>query len=194
MAPDNDRMTEEDLAIATDAVERGVAEDESKVETTFRTSAGVLIRVLPVQEHLMHKVYDQIVVPDPPLVEMKQGSKTIMVENEDDPMYVRARRKAFAQMGEASLRITLLRGLEIIELAANMASYAEDTNWIEELEAMGIEPPPVNKGTARYIEWLRMRVFPSTSDMESLAKIQQRMSGLDAKEVEKIMDSFRSSN
>jgi hypothetical protein len=183
--------SQEEKAI-TAAVE-GVAETEqATVQDVFvTTSSGAVIRAKPVPESLIQRAYSQYPASEPPMVEIKQGAKAYLQPNYDDPGYLRQNSRRAMQIGEVILRLQMLYGLEIVSLPPTMSPFEEDTTWVEELEAAGLEVPPESKPVARRLEWIRLRILPTNGDIAALSRAENVLFGISEADVQAAMELFR---
>lgn len=183
-------MTEQDFQeqdAASNAAAATVAE-EAEGDGTLVTSTGVKVLPKELPSTLVQRIWAQYPPPKPPMVEMKDGGNVWMAANPMDPDYLEAKSQRVIQAGEATMKLTLLKALDIVELPEGMASYEKDTEWIEEAEAIGL-PVPDDK-TGRYIEWLRWRVMPTGTDYERINNACMRLAGVTEAEVAAAMDRF----
>jgi len=157
---------------------------------TFVTSTGAVIEAIEPPDNIMQRVLAQFPERDPPIVTITQGSKTWKEPNANDPDYVRKRRRRMVLLGEAVLKVNMFRGMVILELPKDQPKYEDDTEWIEEYEAIGLDVPGKEQKTARYLEWLRYRILPSAMDMEGLRKAGNRLEGIKEEDVEAAMATF----
>ena len=157
---------------------------------TFVTSTGAVIEAIEPPDNIMQRVLAQFPERDPPIVTITQGSKTWKEPNANDPDYVRKRRRRMVLLGEAVLKVNMFKGMVILELPKDQSKYEDDTEWIEEYEAIGLDVPGKEQKTARYLEWLRYRILPSAMDMEGLRKAGSRLEGISEEDIEAAAAKF----
>ncbi len=157
---------------------------------TFVTSTGAVIEAIEPPDNIMQRVLAQFPERDPPIITVVQGAKTWKEPNANDPDYIRKRRRRMVLLGEAVLKVNMFRGMVILELPKDQPKYEDDTEWIEEYEAIGLDVPDKKQKTARYLEWLRYRILPSAMDMEGLRKAGNRLEGIKEEDVEAAMATF----
>jgi hypothetical protein len=157
---------------------------------TYVTSSGAVIEAIMPPGNMMHRVLSQFPDPEPPMVEIKSGGKKWMEANVNDPVYITKRRRRMVLLGEAMMKLNMFKGMRIVQLPKGVPPYEEDDTWVEEYEAIGIEAPAESEMSARYIEWLRYRILPSSVDMDELRKASNRLQGIKEEDIEADMAQF----
>jgi len=190
MADEKDRAlsaeAEEEATLAAEAAANSTPDAE---DMTFMTSTGVLVRALPLMDNMIQRIYAQLPEPDPPVVETTQGSKTIRVVNDSDPTYKRQLMQWTMQVSEALMKLSLLKGMEILELPPDIVPYEDDDEWEDELSAFGLKPPEGK--AARYLEWVRYRILPQQADTDKLQERATMLAGISKEELEAEISRFR---
>jgi len=187
---------EEEQAIA-DGVDRALAdatpENPKPDDLIFKTSTGAMVRPEVVDELIVQKIYAQFPEPDPPIVMIKQGSKTYPQENREDPTYQMSILRALVLRGEAMLKLYMLRFSTILELPDGVEEYndSDDAAWIEEYEAYGFILPKTK--TARHLEWMRFHIYPRSSDMTRLQERAGLLAGVTEEDVAEELARFQNS-
>jgi hypothetical protein len=153
-----------------------------------RTSTGALLRPKKLPDLLVQQLWSRFPIPQPPTVEVRGHGKTWREPNPDDPTYRRALQQRTLDVGEAMLRLTLLRGVEVVELPANVLPYEQDTEWLEDMEYLGVTLPESKAG--RYVEWLRYRVVVTNEDFIALQRACTRLAGVTEEDVQAATELF----
>jgi len=190
MAEADGPLSEAETAAVAQAVEAAVAAAEAaRPDGTIVLSSGAVVRPLEVPDALIQKLWMQFPEPSPPQVTITEGSKTWKQANPDDPDYQRALQRRTLQIGEGMFRIMAIKAMEIVALPPGVDPYAEDMVWADELEALGFEVPAV--GLSRYLEWLRDRILPRSSDLDALQSACMALAGISEEEVDAAVARFQ---
>jgi hypothetical protein len=142
---------------------------------------------------MMQHLYSTMPTPKPPVVTIKNktpGGKDWEEENPSDPDYIDRKKEHVAKLFEASIRLMILKSLEIVSLPPDILPFEEDTAWLEEMEYIGMDMRNASR-TARWVEWVRYRVLVTGSDLEKFQDISNKLSSVDEKDVEATMETFR---
>jgi hypothetical protein len=186
---------EQDIA---DGIDRALAdplpEEPTPQDLIFVTSTGAKIQPEPTDENVVRKIFAEFPEPDPPIITVKDGSREYDQENRDDPTYLDARIRTLTLRGEAMLKVYMLRCATILELPEGVKpfSHAKNAPWVEEYEAYGFSLPETK--TARKLEWLRMKIFPRSDDLQKLQDRSNLLSGVREEDIAETLASFRDSS
>lgn len=142
---------------------------------------GAKVRIKPIPAVILQLLQTEHPEPEVPISIVQMGGKDVPVPNPDSPAYRRALDQHRLEMGDATLKLMLLRGVEILELAPHMRSYEEDDTWEEELELVGITVP--KKALARKVQWLRYRILGYVQDFERIQEACWRLGGVSKEEI-----------
>lgn len=180
-------MTDEKTAEA--AAANAVQEAEKEENMIITLSNGVKVRVKPLPDLLLRKLYTQYEAPEPPEVEVTSGGKTWTEPNPDDPAYQDAMRRYTMNIANGVVNLHLLKGFDIIETPDDIPEYEEDDTWEDELAAIGIDIPdnPLQKRLA----WIEYRIVASNSDMDKIQEASQKLSGVTEEDVAAAQEQFR---
>ena len=174
--PDEQRVAE--------VLER-VDEAEKKVlgspEQELTLSNGARVRVTPIPSMILQLLASQHPEPTVPIVEATVGGKIQKVPNPDAPAYRRALEQHQLEMGDATFKLMLLKGVEILEYPPDVPKYEEDTTWVEELNFLGIAVP--EEPLARKILWLRYQVLGRSQDFKAVQDTCWELGGIFEKEI-----------
>lgn len=165
-----------------------VAVEGEEIIDTFVTSTGYKLKISKMHETLVQRLWSQFPPVQPPEVEVTSRGKTWKEVNYDDPNYAEARTRRLLDFGEAFLRLILLKSVKIEEYPENAVPFEEDTEWIDEMEFIGLSVP--EKTTARYVEWMRYRVVTTSTDVDVIQDIATKLSGVTEEGVKQAMDRF----
>lgn len=191
MTEDLTQKQQDELAQNIEDVVRENDVDEEKTRF-LTTTTGAKIEILTPPDRLIQALWRKYPEPRVPMIERKDGSRTALEPNPDDPEYIRAVNDRTLLINDGVERITLLKGIRILELPPDVPAFENDEEFAEEFEdLMGY--PPATQRTARYLEWLSYRILPASSDMLDIQRVAFEIIGVDAEDVAAAEDSFRSS-
>jgi len=163
--------------------------EESPEKGLIVMSTGAVLRPLRLPDLIMQRLWAEHPTPKPPMVEVESGGKKWMEANPDDPAYQETLDQRNLELGEALLRLMLLKGMHIEVLPLGVPVYEEDDEWVEEFETLGAVIPTTK--TARWLEWVRYRVLPTSADLAKLQEACSRLSGVSEEEIQAAMERFR---
>ncbi len=188
----NEELTQEQNDVLNQNIEEVIQDTEqaSEGEHTVRTSTGALLRVSSPPDRLIQALWRKYPEPRVPMIERKDGTKTTLEPNPDDPAYLQAREERVWLVNDGIERITFLKGVEIVELPEGVPPFDKDDGWADEYEDLLGYPPP-EKRTARYMEWLNYRIVPNSADMNLITEVIRELSGVDEEDIEAAEESFR---
>lgn len=170
-------------------VERTLEEGVDKDPTIVTLSSGVVVKAKTVPDNLVLKFREKNPAPEPPMIEVNAGGKTWEEANPDDPAYLKALEEYHSKIGLAMIDMILLIGMKIMEVPDDFVPYEEDDQWELELEALGLDVP--EKPVSKKIEWLRLRVAPSTNDINKITKAYNKAAGISEEEIAAAAEQFR---
>lgn len=174
---------------ATEAASAAVEDSEKEADNTLTLSNGVKVRVKPLPDLLMRKLYSKFDPPEPPEVEVESGGKTWTEPNYNDPNYENAMRKYTMNLADGIANLILLKGFDIISKPDHIPDYEDDDTWVEELEAVGLDVP--EKPLERKLAWMEYRIVATNNDLDAIQEASQRLSGISEEDVEEAQERFR---
>ena len=145
-------------------------------------SNGGKVRLRPLPGMILQVLSREHPEPEVPITEAQVGGKTQRVPNPDDPAYHRALEQHRLEMGDATLKLILLKSMEILEYPPGVPKYEEDTEeWIAELTFMGITVP--DEPMIRKHIWLQYKILGVLGDFSRVHDICQELGGISEKEI-----------
>lgn len=178
------------MSDVTTLVVETVEEAESQeVNTRLVLSNGAVVRVRPLPSHILMKLYQKYPEPKPPIVEVETQGKKIRESNPSDPTYLAALESRTEVIGNLMMDLTLLRGMVVEELSADVVPY-EDPAWAEELDYLGVSLP-AKDCVERRLQWLRYMVVPTQEDLINIRQVADSLSQLTEGEVRAAEESFQ---
>jgi len=179
-----------------EAIDTAVEQEEMEDETTSKygkntlvTSTGYVLRAKDIGFSLLERVMKQIEEPSPPVVTITEAGKTWEEENKSDPAYIKSLEDYTVRSAMLIANTCALLGVDIIEYPENAVSFDDDKEWIEQFDAIGISIPTTRSG--RYLEWLKLRVIPSTNDINDVQIVVLNAMGVTEEDIEEQMSSFQ---
>ncbi len=154
---------------------------------------GARVRVKPIPAVVLQMLQKEHPEPQIPVSIVQIGGKEQEVPNPDDPRYRQARDQHRLEMGDATLKLMLLRGLEILELPPDVRPYEQDDTWVEELEVIGISSIPETP-LARKITWMRYRILGYVEDFEKVQAACWKLGGVSEEDIAAAEAGFPSSS
>lgn len=142
-----------------------VTTSEAKRDTLFTTSTGVTLRIIPPKTRVVYNLYMQNPEPKPPVVVIEDGGKRREEVNESDPDYVEAVATHKTKVYDSYIKIIMLTSTEILSIPAGMLSFDDDKEWLDEMEAVGLQVKQFKNRVERYLEWFFYRVAPTHEDV-----------------------------
>lgn len=153
------------------------------------TSVGAVLRAKRLPDLLVQQIWARFPEPVPPTVEVTgAGGKKWREANPDDPAHRRAQQERTLAIGEAMLKMVLLRGVEIVQLPEGLPPFEEDTEWREDLEYLGAELPTSLAG--QKVEWMRYRIVVTNEDLTALQEACNKLAGVTEADVAAAMEIF----
>jgi len=189
--PENDKHKMIDDDEITERVANALEEEQKELSFIFRTSTGAIVEALETPTNLAQRIWAQFPEPKPPMIKRKDGSREWMEPNFNSPSFIAAQDERTIAVGEAMLKLQMLKAMKIHQLPEGVPPYEEDDTWEEELEAIGLSVPSKKQKTARYLEWLRYRIIPTSGDLSRLQMLGTRRSGVSEEEIDAAIDRFQ---
>jgi len=153
---------------------------------------GAKVRIKPIPAVILQMLQKEHPEPRIPISIVKMGGKDVEEPNPNDPRYRRALDQHRLEMGDATLKLMMLRGMEILELPPTMSPYEEDDTWVEELEVIGISVPET--ALARKIVWMRYRLLGYIQDFEKVQNACWKLGGVSEADIAAAEARFPSSS
>ena len=142
---------------------------------------GARVRITPIPAVVLQMLQKEHPEPEIPISIVKMGGKDVSEPNPNDPRYRRALDQHRLEMGDATLKLMMLRGMEILELPPNMQPYDKDETWEEELEVIGISVPKT--ALARKVVWMRYRILGYVADFTKVQEACWKLGGVSEEEI-----------
>ncbi len=174
---DEVRTSTQMAAIAAEAAE------EKAREILVTMSTGAVVRVVTPKTKTLYKLHTENPEPKVPKVEIEMGGKHIYQENPDDPDYKEALAAHRTKLYEAFTKFIVLTSVKVVSLPESMASYEEDTDWLEDFEAIGLSTKFIN-AKERWLEWFFYRVAPDQEDLDKIQKASAELQGITEEQVQ----------
>lgn len=154
-------------------------------------SSGAIVKVKQIPEVYLQGLLRAFPRPEVPRVTIKdeENGKEYQEENPNDPHYLRQLRDWRVQLADASMRVTLLRGIEVLQLPPGTKPFDEDKEFQEEQDLIGIDLHGASR-SARYLIWLQYRIVISTQDVDKINEACQQMAGLSEEDIAEAMAAF----
>lgn len=138
---------------------------EAKRETQFTTSSGVVLKITPPKTRVVYNLYMQNPEPKAPIVVIEEGGKIREEANESDPDYIEALAAHKTRVYDSYVKIIMLTSVDIASLPEGMLSFDKDDEWLDEMEAIGLQVKQFKNRVERYLEWFFYRVAPTHEDV-----------------------------
>jgi len=160
---------------------------EKEKEDTIVLSSGAVVRAKRVPDNLILALHRQYSAPKPPIVTIEEeGRRPRREENPNDPDYVQAMETYQVEMAGRITDLIHLTGMEIISLPDTIKDFEEDDEWMEELEAVGINVP-LGKSSRRLL-WIRYKIAPTSEDLNKISSVYSRTVGGPEEGAVKVME------
>ncbi len=171
-----------------DAVERETA--NSPISTNMRLVSGALVRVLPIHDFTLQRVYAKHPAPKVPdrLIE-QPGQPSFSEPDPESPVYLEAVEARSDALAESLVQATLMTCIEILEWPVGVKPYMQDKKWKDEYEMLGL---PIPTGSlARRTEWLRYRIVINMDDYGKIQELSNLLGGVTEEKIARAIDGFR---
>lgn len=176
------------LVGASNKKRRGtMADEKSNGRTIVTLSTGVVLEGLRVSPWLLAEQQSKLKEPKVPKVFIEAKGRE--EENPNDPTYLAEVEEYYAKQREAGINAALWMGTRLATVPDGM-SRPEANEWVEQVEALGIEVPKVKPG--RYVAWLKYIAAVSREDMAQITRLGYLAMGTTEEAVAVAMESFRS--
>lgn len=150
---------------------------ESKHEVEFTTSTGVILKITPPKTRVVYNLYMQNPEPKPPISVIEEGGKRREEANPSDPDYVQAVADHKTKVFDSYIKIIMLTSVSIVSMPEDLSAFDKDDDWLDEMEAIGLQVKQFKNRSERYLEWFFYRVAPTHEDVFG---IQSACEGLTA--------------
>lgn len=156
-------------------------------------SSGIVLRLKSVPPETVRRAGEKIPKPKPPVVFIE--SKGREEENPFDPDYAKALEEWIEQCGNSRMDSILVLGVEIHHLPEGVDG-PDDSNWLEELEYLGIANPLATENKlARKLDWLKCYALRTGDDIIKVAnQLYRKVGAVTEEEVLLAMESFPGGN
>ena len=169
--PDEQRVAE-----VLERVDKAAEEAQGPVFREIVLTNGAKVRLTPLPALITQILSRQHPEPEVPIAEAEVGGKIQHVPNPDDPRYKRAIEQHRLEMGDAMLKLMLIKSMEILEYPPGVPKYEEDTDgWVEELAFIGITVP--EESMARKHTWLQYKILGVLADFSRVQDICNELGG-----------------
>lgn len=142
---------------------------------------GAKVRIKPIPAVILQMLQKEHPEPTIPISIVQIGGKNVEEPNPNDPRYRRALDQHRLEMGDATLKLMMLKGLEILELPPNVQPYEQDDTWVEELSVIGISVPETP--LARKVVWMRYRILGYVEDFEKVQDACWKLGGVSEEDI-----------
>ena len=182
-----DRTPEERHQEAAIKMEREY--DNAPLSTTLRLVSGALVRVLPIHDFTLQRVYAKHPVPKVPMRTIEQpGQPSFEEPDPENPEYMEAVTKRDDALAESLVQATLMTGMEILEWPRGVKPFAQDKKWQDEYVMLGLEIPAGS--LARRTEWLRYRIVVGMDDYGRIQDLSNLLGGITEAKIALAIDGF----
>lgn len=159
----------------------------SQPKPTVMLANGIVLRIKPVSQALMRDAISAVAVPKAPMWHDPQRDED--VPNEADPQFLAAMKQYVTDTNEASGKVAMLMGTEVMSVPDGMSGPFDD-DWVDWLSLAGKEADLKNRAV-RYLTWLEYYALTTTEDRSICIFAPLIASSLGEQEVEAAVDSFR---
>ena len=175
-----------DTAVAIEAAVK-VVEEQPGAQDFIIMNNGIRLRCKAVPILTVRHALTAIKKPEPPVIHNEEKGRTEVWEG--DPTYQAELAQWEEQIGDTTLNVMIMLGTQVDEIPEGIQA-PEDEDWIETLEAAGININTKTKA-ARYLSWIRFYAISSNSDYARISEAVARKSGLLERDVQTSLESFR---
>lgn len=180
-------MAEETIDAAAKVASKNGTDPGVPSEVTL--SNGITLKCQPVPPLTLRYAASSIPRPKPPVIFREDKGRE--EENPEHPDYKAELALWEQKQQDLSMFIMLAVGTRVESIPKEM-SQPQDDDWIEPLEAAGIEMS-LNTEPARYLSWLRFYALSNVKDLETIIKTVARHIGVTEEDVAAAAETFPSS-
>lgn len=164
--------------------------ENSPLSTTLRLVSGALVRVLPIHDFTLQRVYAKHPAPKIPMRTIEQpGQQSFDEPDPESLVYLEAVEARSDALAEALVQATLMTCMEILEWPKGVKPYEQDKRWKEEYEMLGLEIP--ERALARRTEWLRYRIVVGMDDYGRIQDLSNKIGGVTEEKIALALGGFR---
>lgn len=157
-------------------------------DDTITFNSGVVVKLKRVEPLLVHDAINDLVVPEVPKILIKD--KNYEEENPNDPKYIQAVKRYEQDRADRIEDTLIVLGTEIQSTPKDF-SKADDSDWSERFEAIGMKIFPVGS-IKRYLQWFRLWVLRGNADdIANFFTSMNRLQGIVEEDVAEVATSFR---
>lgn len=162
--------------------------------TDFELSNGIVLTLKPLPPFLLQAVMNEFKEPPVPTVYMEDKGR--QEPNPNDPVYLAECVDVARRQNNAVNDLLMSAGTYIKSIPEGYFPPDSD-EWIDQVEAVvnivnqKLEINTDNK-TKRYLCWLKFYALENSTDAAALNTIATSLAGISEKEVEEVIESFRS--
>lgn len=150
-------------------------------------SCGVTLETRPVPPMVLAEIDKKF--PEPSIPKVRDEEKGRDIPNPQDPSYLKALDTVAQAKGNAIIDVIAGLGTKLHSVPDGMYR-PEDEDWKEPLEFLGLFIP--EKGTGRYLAWLKYYVIRSGEDLGIIVKKSAKAIGVPEEEVASAIATFQS--
>jgi hypothetical protein len=188
----SDKVAEEAAQAATAAVNAADAEsvdDDEELSSVVKLNNGITVRVKPLPDLLVQRLYTQYDMPEPPMVEVESNGKTWEEKNYNDPAYQDEVTRYTMRIAAGITNLMLLRGFEVLEKPDHIPDYEDDDTWELELELVGVDIP--SDTHRKRLMWREYRLLENSYNMDLVQTRSQKLSGVSEEDIVRAQERFR---
>lgn len=174
------------IALLQESDKADQIEDNSN-ETTLDN--GVVLVHNKIPPMIFDRLKETFKEPEVPYEMDEDKGRKIL--NPSNPTYIKAMEDYQHAFGTKMLDIFIAKGTKLKSVPANLQS-PEDEDWAQELLDLGIVPMIADKGTARYLAWVKYYAAVDATDIARLAEKTKRLMGITEGEVAQSIATFPS--
>lgn len=172
----------------TEKIQDAVAAvEEQQQPPSYTCENGVVLKFKPFSIFRVMAVLEKF--KDPPIPKEWDEERQVWDENPWKKEYLDAKEEVASQRGMATIDAILAFGTEIVSIPDDVEK-PEDTNWVEEMQVVGVELNLAN-ATARRLNWLKMVAVGST-DLTGVLRAGSSVLPISQEGVGNAMAGFRS--
>lgn len=157
----------------TDQVVLEAMQDETP-DDLITLSTGVVLKAKPAPVDVLIKVIARFIFPDPPEYYNKTTGR--MMQNPEEPNYIKRVQSIDAQQADAVLTVLILGGTDVHSLPKKFPGYKDD-EWLDEYKLMDPDIQPENERW-RYLTWVKYKAAPRGTDTQEIQRVVGALSGM----------------